>query len=162
MGVSTPGKASKPVALTDIAIRNAKPGSMALYAGPSDSSAWSGECLHPPGWWRHHPGSHAVGWLGTGDMHLNGARRRKAMTGHYRGVLDQVNVFALPHHGSHRNYHPSLPGEMPNMTQCVAASGPNGYGHPSDNVKQSVLSAGREFVHVTDRGLRILQWKHTR
>lgn len=136
--------------------------SMALYAGPSDSSAWSRECLHPPGWWHRHPENQAVGWLGTGDMHLNVGRRREAMINHYRYLLDQVNVFALPHHGSHRNYHPSLLREMPNVTQCVAASGPNGYGHPSDHVKQSVLSAGREFVQVSDKGRSVLQWKHTR
>lgn len=136
--------------------------SMALYAGPVDSSAWSRECLHPPDWWHQHPEKQAVGWLGTGDMHLNGVRRRAAMINHYRYLLDQVNVFALPHHGSHRNYHPSLPHEMPNMTQCVAASGPNGYGHPSDTVKQSVLSAGREFVRVSDKGRSVLQWRHLR
>lgn len=136
--------------------------SMALYAGPRDSGPWHGECLHHPRWWHHHRHGLAVGWLGTGDMHLNGARRRKAMLNHYQGVLDQVNVFGLPHHGSHRNFHAALPGALPNMIQCVAATGPNGYGHPSDVVKQAVQSAGREFVQVSDKGRSVLQWKHSR
>lgn len=132
--------------------------SMALYAGPSDSSAWSGECRLPPGWWRD--ANRVVGWLGTGDMHLNVARRRNAMLRHYQNVLDEVNVLMLPHHGSHRNFHASLPSMMPHSTQCVAAAGPNGYGHPNRGVRDLVQSAGREFVHVTDRGQSVLQWRH--
>ena len=136
--------------------------SMALYAGPRDSGSWDSECLHHPGWWQHHRHGHAVGWLGTGDMHLNGTRRRKAMLNYYQGVLDQVNVFNLPHHGSHRNFHASLPAAMPSMIQCVAAAGPNGYGHPSDAVREIVQSSGHEFVQVSDRGRSVLQWRHSR
>jgi hypothetical protein len=135
--------------------------SMALYAGPRDSAPWHSECLHHPGWWHHHNGL-AVGWLGTGDMHLGGTRRRKAMLNHYQAVLEQVNVFGVPHHGSHRNFHVSLLGAMPNIVQCVAAAGPNGYGHPSDAVKQTVQSAGREFVQVSEEGQSVLQWRHSR
>lgn len=136
--------------------------SMALYAGPCDPSKWQGECPTFQPWWRQHYRDGAVGWLGTGDMHLNGVRRRKAMISHYKGILDQVNVFGLPHHGSHRNFHASLLNEMPNMSQCVAAAGPNGYGHPSDAVKQIVQSSGREFVQVSDKGRSVLQWRHRR
>lgn len=132
--------------------------SLALYAGPSDSSAWSSECRSPPGWWRGTGG--VVGWLETGDMHLDVGRRRNAMLRHYQYVLNQVNVFALPHHGSHRNFHQSLPAMLPNLTQCVAAAGPNGYGHPNLEVRELVQSAGIEFVHVTDRGQSALQWRH--
>jgi hypothetical protein len=135
--------------------------SMALYAGPRDSGPWGGECLHHPGWWHHHRHGHTVGWLGTGDMHLNVTRRRNAMLNHYQQVLDQVNVFNLPHHGSHRNFHASLPAAMPNMIQCVAAAGPNGYGHPSDAVKQAIQSVGREFFQVSDKGRSVLQWRHS-
>jgi len=136
--------------------------SMALYAGPRDSEPWQGECLHHPGWWHYHWHGHAVGWLGTGDMHLDGARRRKRMLDHYREVLDQVNVFGLPHHGSYLNFHVSLPGTMPRMSQCVAAAGPNGYGHPHEMVKDVVRSAGRQFVQVSDNGQSVLAWRHSR
>lgn len=132
--------------------------SMALYAGPSNSGPWGGECFHPPGWWRDSGG--VVGWLETGDMHLNVAHRRKAMIRHYQDVLSEVNVFALPHHGSHRNFHASLFSMLPNLTQCVAAAGPNGYGHPNSGVRELVRSSSLEFVHVTDRGQSVLQWRH--
>ena len=136
--------------------------SMALYAGPRDFTQWQGNCLQGDGWRHHYVRGYAVGWLGTGDMHLNGVRRRNAMISHYRGVLDQVNVFGLPHHGSHRNFHASLPGAMQNMTQCVAAAGPNGYGHPHKQVIDAVHSAGRQFVQVNDSGPTTLLWKHSR
>lgn len=135
--------------------------SMALYAGPSNSSSWQGDRLHPPGWWLNASGQ-AIGWLGTGDMHLNSSRRRQAMMQHYRELLDQVNVFTLPHHGSQHNFHASLPTMMPNLTQCVAAAGPNGYGHPSTAVRQAVQSLGHEFLHVSDKGRSVLQWRHHR
>lgn len=135
--------------------------SMALYAGPRESEPWRGECLNHVGW-RYFRHRYAVGWLGTGDMHLDGARRRKRMLNHYRQVLDQVNVFGLPHHGSHHNFHVSLPGTMQRMSQCVAAAGPNGYGHPHEMVKDIVRSAGRQFVHVSNSGQSVLTWRHSR
>lgn len=136
--------------------------SMALYAGPRDSSHWKAECLGHNGWWPHDRHGDAVGWLGTGDMHLNVACRRKVMIEHYRDVLEQVNVFGLPHHGSHRNFHASLIGSMPNMRQSVAAAGPNGYGHPHKAVKEAVQTSGRQFVRVTDQGRSALQWRQWR
>jgi Metallo-beta-lactamase superfamily len=136
--------------------------SMAVYAGPRESQHWQGDCVSQPPWLHHYRQFDAVGWLGTGDMHLDVGRRRKAFVRHYRDVLDQTNVFGLPHHGSYRNFHDSLFGELTNMSQCVAAAGPNGYGHPSDSVKQSVHSSGKEFVHVSDEGNSVLQWKHSR
>jgi hypothetical protein len=136
--------------------------SMALYAGPRGSQQWQGECVNQHPWWHHHRQGNAVGWLGTGDMHLDVGRRRKAFTRHYRDVLEQINVFGLPHHGSHRNFHHSLPDALPNLCQCVAAAGPNGYGHPSSGVKQSVQSSGKDFVHVSDKGCSFLQWRHSR
>lgn len=135
--------------------------SMALYAGPADSGRWGGECLHPPGWWRD-ANARAIGWLGTGDMHLNGSRRRQALIQYYDGILDQVNVFVLPHHGSHRNFHASLLFVMPNLAQCAAAAGPNGYGHPNQAVREVVQSSGYEFVQVSHRGRSVLQWRHRR
>lgn len=136
--------------------------SMALYAGPQISSVWNGSCTSAPldSWYHHHMGE-AVGWLTTGDMHLNVGVRRRAMLDHYRRLLDQVNVFGLPHHGSHQNFHPSLLGEMHNMTQSVAASGPNGYGHPHAEVIDSVHAAGRQFVQVSHAGRAALQWRHS-
>jgi hypothetical protein len=133
--------------------------SMANYAGPSAFLNWKSICSSGPFNARHPHIYNAVGWLGTGDMHLDVGIRRKAMLGHYRQLLDQVNVFALPHHGSRRNFHPSLLASMPNMTQALAAAGPNGYGHPHTDVIESVQSASRYFVQVSDTGRTVLQWR---
>lgn len=105
--------------------------SMALYAGPLQSSGWHGAstALWNKHWtWRHAHDS--IGWLGTGDMHLNVGVRRKHFIAHYSSLLEQVGVFGLPHHGSHHNFHPELLLALPNAIECVAASGPNNYGHP--------------------------------
>jgi hypothetical protein len=134
--------------------------SMALYAGPLSSSPWQGQCYsHNHDRW--HRGTQ-VGWLGTGDAHLKSGQRRAAFLRHYQVLLEQVNVFGLPHHGSHRNFGLSLPDEMPYMTQCVAAAGPNGYGHPHKVVEDAVRYAGRQFIQVSHREETSLQWRHTR
>jgi hypothetical protein len=136
--------------------------SMALYAGPLSSDDWRGICISNPSNDRHLRYENVIGWLETGDAHLDIQLRQKAFLRHYLPLLDQVNVFGLPHHGSHRNFHPALLDAMPNLIQCVAAAGPNGYGHPHERVIDAVQSTGRQFVHVTDAGRTVLKWKHTR
>lgn len=138
--------------------------SMALYAGPRFASRnWRIACAPNRQWHRCcliNPASEA-GWLLTGDMHLDVTVRRDRFLHFYRPFLQHVNVFGLPHHGSRHNFHHGLLSAMPNMTQAVAASGPNSYGHPSDWVRDWVESTGREFVKVSQRGRTVLIWKHT-
>lgn len=136
--------------------------SMALFAGPVTAKNWSkhqckGRISLP-----RSPFYSEIGWLGTGDMHLDVNVRRARFFKHYDRLFPRVNVFGLPHHGSHLNYDPSLPGSMPNAGQFVAASGPNSYGHPSKLVKQSVHAAGKNFVRVSNREPTVLQWRHSR
>lgn len=136
--------------------------SMALYAGPIDSVAWDGRCRTQRGlqyFWHHHK-ENAVGWLGTGDMHLHISRRRNAFITYYKQLLKHVNVFGLPHHGSYRNFHVSLLGALPKARQCVAAAGPNGYGHPSPAVMDAVETRGKDFIHVSSEGSSVLTWRH--
>jgi hypothetical protein len=135
--------------------------SMAVYAGPVQPSMWQSQCKKQENWPWHWRNGQAVGWLGTGDMHLNVACRRRALKAHYQSVLDLVQVFGLPHHGSYRNFHASIVSQMPNMIQCVAASGTNGYGHPSPSVVEIVHSFGREFVLVNENGSSVLRWQHS-
>lgn len=135
--------------------------SMALYAGPSRGAhGWNGYRFGH--WRRRWYVGHAdeAGWLGTGDMHLDVAVRSRRFFEFYRPILDRVNVFGLPHHGSRHNFDQGLLPPMPNLTQAVAATGPNSYGHPSAWVKDCVRSTGREFVKVSDRGRRVLIWRH--
>ncbi|MHB1217106.1 MAG: MBL fold metallo-hydrolase [Alphaproteobacteria bacterium] len=135
--------------------------SMALYAGPKRSSRWQSHCVKWPRWrWQypHHAG--AVGWLCVGDMHLNVGRRRRAFLAYYEKLLDQVNVFGLPHHGSHRNFDSSLLSTLPRASQCIAAAGPNSYGHPDKGVIRAVVANGKDFVRVSEKIHSALEWKH--
>jgi hypothetical protein len=133
--------------------------SMALYSGPLNLKRWkSSESNLFPYLWMAPSG--AAGWLGTGDMHLNVPRRWKAFHSHYSRLLDNVNVFCLPHHGSDRNFHMSLPGAVGNARHFVAAAGRNGYGHPGKLVQRQIHASGREFVVVSDKVDSALEWKH--
>jgi beta-lactamase superfamily II metal-dependent hydrolase len=134
--------------------------SMALYAGPVLGSDWSGYCVSNPKLWHSCNFQDGVGWLGTGDMHLDVKIRRTNFLNHYKHLLPRVNVFGLPHHGSRHNYDLNLPDAMVNASQFVAATGPNPYDHPSTLVKESVRSKGRQFVKVSNKDRSVLQWRH--
>lgn len=134
--------------------------SMALYAGPVQAASWSGHHVSGSHQWFPSQFCGAVGWLGTGDMHLDVKVRRKRFVTHFDALLPRVNVFGLPHHGSWLNYDHALPNVMPNACQFVAAAGPNSYDHPSALVKRSVRAAGKQFVRVNDKAMAALQWRH--
>lgn len=134
--------------------------SMALYAGPVQAAVSSGHHVPRSHRWHPHQFCGEVGWLGTGDMHLDVKVRRRSFLSHYDALLPRVNVFGLPHHGSWLNYDHALPHAMPNACQFVAAAGPNSYDHPSTLVKQSVTTAGKQFVQVSDKAKATLQWRH--
>lgn len=133
--------------------------SMALYAGPVRADGRWCHRITTSGL-SHFSHRNEVGWLGTGDMHLDVKIRRKCFLDHYDQLLPRVNVFGLPHHGSRLNYNPDLPDMMPNASQFAAAAGPNNYDHPSSLVKQSVWEKGRDFVQVSDQSASVLQWRH--
>jgi len=133
--------------------------SMALYSGPRNSERWkSSESNFFPYLWPDPSGP--IGWLGTGDMHLNVPRRWKAFHSHYSPLLDKVNVFCLPHHGSDRNFHMSLPDAMSHVMHFVAAAGPNGYGHPGKLVKRKIKASGKQLVVVSNKVGSALVWNH--
>jgi hypothetical protein len=123
--------------------------SMALYAGPVADSEWKLSTL-----WDEYPllkERHTnIGWLSTGDMHLNVRQRRSAFLAHYDAVLAQVGTFVLPHHGSHANFDIDLIHALPQKLICVAASGPNPYGHPSQEVRKQTLAEGCLFLRVSN------------
>ena len=140
--------------------------SMALYAGPINAIESSCYCNNHSYWQKFrlnnllYKNEFSMGWLSTGDMHLERSRRRNAFISHYRKLLDMVNVFVLPHHGSKLNFHSSLIKVIPNSEQYVAAAGPNSYGHPSKEVESAILVAGKEFIEVNDNVKSLLQWSH--
>ena len=136
--------------------------SMALYAGPVKSNVWLSWTDRHYGfpWFSSRRNHGAVGWLCTGDMHLDVTRRRDAFIRHYRRLLDKVNVFALPHHGSRANFSLSLFSALPGASQFVASAGPNSYDHPSEYVIRAVQAEGRSFVHVSEDSHTTLEWRH--
>lgn len=136
--------------------------SMALYAGPfTDAKPWTHARLRSRN--RHclyFGKSQEVGWLLTGDAHLDVEIRRLNFLNHYGSLLDRVQVFGLPHHGSKHNFHPKLLQPMPNLSHCVAAAGPNSHGHPGEAVKIAVDAAGIGFVRVGHRQHHEFTWEH--
>ena len=71
-----------------------------------------------------------------------------------------MNVFALPHNGSHRNYSLELPGALPKAVHFVAPAGPNSYGHPAEEVKRAVRADERTIVRVSEKPKSALEWRH--
>ncbi|AKJ68355.1 hypothetical protein ABW99_09135 [Pandoraea thiooxydans] len=91
----------------------------------------------------------AVGWMHTGDAHLD-APRLGQFAEHYRIELPLTSVLVLPHHGSRRSYGPNLTefdalaAEMPKRPLFVAAAQPDHqrYGHPHSAVVARCLDHG--------------------
>lgn len=137
--------------------------SMALYAGPVSSNAWLSwtDTQHRSSWSFHRYHRGTVAWLCTGDMHLDVGRRRDAFINHYRRLLDKVNVFALPHHGSRANFGLSLFKSLPNASHFVASAGPNSYDHPSEYLIRAVQAEGRTFIRVSEGEHTALVWRHS-
>jgi hypothetical protein len=66
--------------------------SLALYAGPPARRGVYDQ--------------YRCGWLGTGDWPLATARRRQQFQEFYKHLVDFVETFCVPHHGSRHNFPP--------------------------------------------------------
>ena len=87
-------------------------------------------------------------------MKLKRKRRRQKILSHFgnSNVIDLVYVLQLPHHGSYSDFDSELLQAMQAAEVCYAASGPNGYGHPSPLVENTVKSLFRKYFHVAHKG----------
>lgn len=140
--------------------------SMALYSGPARRAAWINHCFrgernykyYSYDWFRIRNG--AIGWLGTGDMHLNIKSRRESFISHYRNLIDLVNVFGLPHHGAKGNFNPLLLEDLTHANQCIALAAKNSYGHPSAEVRMEVLRSNKKFIKIGSKKKSLLTWIH--
>ncbi|MCR9130417.1 MAG: MBL fold metallo-hydrolase [Alphaproteobacteria bacterium] len=127
--------------------------SMSVYAGPERPSSlrsvsWFeiGEAVH----WSEVAG----GWLLTGDANLVRTRRRNAFLSRYAGVLPDLDVFQLPHHGS------SSSGDLRLFQRIggrpigfAAASTNNKYEHPDASTKADYRRVfGRDPHQVSEDG----------
>lgn len=130
--------------------------SLSLFAGPiaPTDDVWRGEFEQGNSFsssrstW-----SSGVGWLASGDADLGNSTRRSEFLAFYKRHLAAVGVLQLPHHGSSRNFHPTLMEHFPYLIIALAAAGvKNPYGHPHDYVRSAVNAHGNaEFVKVSER-----------
>lgn len=148
--------------------------SLCVYAGPSPRGGNARHMgfvrrveakgrrldLHPQ---RADVSHRAVGWMHTGDAHLD-ATRLEQFTEHYRIELPLTSVLVLPHHGSRHSYGPdltefdALAAEMAERPYFVAAAQPDHqrYGHPHSAVVSRCLDHGVLRI-VDDRAGSLLE-----
>ncbi|SEN81247.1 hypothetical protein SAMN02990966_00169 [Rhodospirillales bacterium URHD0017] len=129
--------------------------SMTLYAGPwkPEHFEMSFEPDHLD-WWDQEVG----GWMLTGDVHLDGQRRRQRFLKFYRSYTPLTNVLMLPHHGSVHNHSDLVLNAMPHLLVGYAAAGKNSYGHPHNDVRDAVEAHIRAQFHQVseDRSTRLV------
>ncbi|MFJ4388936.1 ComEC/Rec2 family competence protein [Pseudomonas soli] len=128
--------------------------SMSLYAGPARTPSHSHKDL-PFNYWVNgatRVANSALGWLMTGDADLATRCRYRGLMHYYGPLKGQVSTLVLPHHGAERSFHPALVHELPNLETCIAAAGPNQYGHPHPDVRACVIERLGEdrWQHVSD------------
>ncbi|WP_031326349.1 ComEC/Rec2 family competence protein [Rhodobacter capsulatus] len=127
--------------------------SMTLYSGPIKPESMEIDisiCRRYPYWHPHHEWADCGGWMLTGDAHLDGLRRRRRFLKFYRRFLGLTNIFMVPHHGSVHNHSDEVLNAMPELRVGYAAAGPNNYGHPHNEVRDSVRAHRYAFFHQMD------------
>ena len=114
--------------------------SMSLYAGPRATPVISTMEMPFNLWKRPSPTLPSeIGWLATGDALLERKGRFRAWSDFYSSYVERVGVLVLPHHGSWHSYNPLLAHIFPNLYACLAAAGPNQYGHPDSRTYQHMV-----------------------
>lgn len=125
--------------------------SLCLYSGPSDlTSAVSVRYMSQFGGWKQSTDdSTKIAWLGTGDAALANKMRRASFLRHFNRLLDFVNSFVLPHHGSDHNFHVDLLKRTSPNFFIAAADKYSNWRHPGTAVVQATASVGRFVSTVT-------------
>lgn len=126
--------------------------SMSVYSGPKsnpEKQLWNYSSEFPfrhPYYW-----GKAVGWIGTGDAHLNDDRVRNVWKRSYNFFGRNLFTLLLPHHGSDHNFSRELL-KYRNLANYIASAGESPqYPHPGVEVVESVRLARRIFHHVSER-----------
>ncbi len=120
--------------------------SMSLYSGPYTKPHNRGHI------WINKTAQRYVlhgGWLSTGDANLGSHSRRTSLLNYYGRLLDFINVFVVPHHGSASYFHIDLPKAFPAMELAVAAAGRNPYGHPHSHVHDAFHNCA-QFINTSE------------
>ena len=118
--------------------------SMSLYSGPLEPDALEALSVTP------HRDDHEltkVGWLGTGDAHLEDVADRTALEAAYAVDLPVTATFVFPHHGSIENTDPDA--LVSDADDWVAAADPiHDWAHPHWSLFPAVEAKGGQFRHV--------------
>lgn len=134
--------------------------SMALYSGPIANTNVAAETVGVSFGIRPHyrvrhvtralVSDQRIGWLGTGDAHLDRDIRRESLERFYGARLASTGTIMLPHHGSRHNVRPSFIISRPGTAWVAAYGTDNTYKHPSQRLMQ-IADANGQAVHVTER-----------
>lgn len=108
---------------------------LSLYSGLLQKNVVT-EFRSSHGPWITNRHEHRVGWLGTGDANLKTTTRRKAFLSHFNSLSEYTFTFALPHHGSARNFNTEL--LNCGVLMSVSAGDRDPYGHPHTSVVNAV------------------------
>lgn len=140
--------------------------SMCLYSGPvAPEAAKVGASGDDVYFWRHHGRGRRpygyegefkdtpIGWMGTGDAHLDRMKRRSAFERFYGAYLSRLDTVMLPHHGSSHNLKTGLVQKHAGRNWVAAYGTENTYGHPDEHLMAVADSYG-DAVRVTERKTR--------
>jgi len=118
--------------------------SMSLYSGPLEPEALEACSVDPI---RDGHEFTKVGWLGTGDAHLEDVADRTAFEAAYAVDLSVTSTFMFPHHGSIENTDPDA--LVSDADDWVAAADPiHNWAHPHWSLFPAVEAKGGQFRHV--------------
>lgn len=138
--------------------------SLCLYSGPAAVVGSEHGCQVDHGPWSSIVGQNRIAWLATGDARLSKVTKCDAFLAHYRGHLNTVSTFTLPHHGSAHDFNEKLLAEVKPSFCPVAADSVKNWQHPAARVTRAVASAGALLL-VTNSAettaVRETAWSHT-
>jgi Metallo-beta-lactamase superfamily len=138
--------------------------SLCLYSGPSAAVAAENGCRVDHGPWTSALQQNRVAWLGTGDARLSKVSKCEAFLDHFRGHLEKVSTFTLPHHGSAHDFSKKLLSTVKPGFCIVAADAVNKWQHPAALVTRAVASAGAILLVANSdeaTAVREIAWTHS-
>ncbi|WP_146758985.1 hypothetical protein [Rhizobium tropici] len=117
--------------------------SLSLYSGPVEPQTAGAVSRNS-----RMSASARVGWMGTGDADFKDPLAVQRFRRHYRDEMDWIATFMLPHHGSARNFDPSL--FVVDAELWVAAAQPIHlhWKHPAPEIVKAIKARGARFRRV--------------
>lgn len=102
--------------------------------------------------------SRELGLLLTGDISLKTDNALDDFADHYKGILNSIIVFQVPHHGSKSNWNSRLLDKANDAVFWIASASKQClYGHPSSKVICSIASSNRMFLWVDEENFTVFR-----